>query len=87
LVTVELTCGHDNLQMIAPPVPVSDLIVDPLAGQLCDHGPFTALAQGADWRGKLERLDTLLGGLPEWIDRAERGIKRRRARAALIDAN
>jgi quercetin dioxygenase-like cupin family protein len=64
-VTVELTCWQDNLQMIAPPVPVADLIVDPRAGQLCDHGPFTALAQGSDWRRKLERLDALLATVPQ----------------------
>lgn len=53
--------------MIAIPVPVSSLIVDPFAGRsiVSEHGPFTALAQGADWRGKLERLDALLDTLPQ----------------------
>jgi hypothetical protein len=29
------------------------------------HGPFDALAQGADWRGKLERLDAVLATVPQ----------------------
>lgn len=29
------------------------------------HGAFDALAQGADWRGKLERLDAALAALPQ----------------------
>lgn len=32
------------------------------------------------------RTDALLGGLPEWIDRAERGIERRRLRGAGVSA-
>lgn len=55
--------------MIAPPVPVASLIVDPLrdaAGSvIVDHGPFGALAQGADWRRKLERLDAVLAQVPQ----------------------
>lgn len=53
--------------MIAFPVPVASLIVDPLAdqGSIFDHGPFGALAQGADWRRKLERLDALLATVPQ----------------------
>lgn len=50
---------------IATPLPVERLIVDPRAGQCIDLGPFTALAQGADWRGKLERLDAMLAALPQ----------------------
>lgn len=54
--------------MIAVPIPASSLIVDPRAGHsgtVVEHGPFTALAQGADWRGKLERLDALLASIPQ----------------------
>lgn len=49
--------------MIAPPVPVESLIVDRLPS--VDFGPFTALAQGADWRRKLERLDAVLAQVPQ----------------------
>ena len=49
--------------------PVAELLIDPFAGGSdllpADHGPFSALAQGADWRGKLERLDALLATLPQ----------------------
>lgn len=46
--------------------PVESLVAHPFAGEvLCDHGPFSALAQGADWRGKLERLDALLAQVPQ----------------------
>lgn len=51
--------------MIAFPVPVASLIADPRAAAVANHGPFTALAQGADWRGKLQRLDALLASLPQ----------------------
>lgn len=42
---------------------IDQLVFDPFRGQhpvVVDHGPFTALAQGADWRGKLERLEAAL---------------------------
>ncbi len=52
--------------------PVESLLIAPLAGQTASlltdiqgHGPFAALAQGDDWRGKLERLDALLARLPQ----------------------
>lgn len=32
---------------------------------MVNHGPFDALAQGDDWRGKLERLDAVLATLPQ----------------------
>lgn len=51
--------------MITVTTPVESLIVDPLAGSVTDFGPFTALAQGADWRHKLERLDALLASVPQ----------------------
>lgn len=41
--------------------PVSRLIVDPLGG----HGPFAPLAQGTDWRRKLERLDDAVLAQPQ----------------------
>ena len=52
---------------ISVPAPVADLIIDPLAGRggAADHGPFGALAQGADWRAKLERLDAVLAQVPQ----------------------
>ncbi len=51
---------------IAVPTPLSELIVDPLAGRVArDHGPFSALSQGADWRRKLERLDEVLLQSPQ----------------------
>lgn len=47
--------------------PIESLVIDPLADQsaVTDFGPFTALAQGADWRGKLERLEALLEAMPQ----------------------
>ncbi len=49
--------------------PAAELLIDPFAGGCdllpADHGPFSALAQGADWRGKLERLDALLAQVPQ----------------------
>ena len=52
---------------ISVPAPVADLIIDPLAGRggAVDHGPFGALAQGADWRRKLERLDAAVLSGPQ----------------------
>lgn len=50
------------------PVPSSSLIVDPIAGVYIgalNHGPFSALAQGKEWREKLERLDAQLATLPQ----------------------
>lgn len=40
-------------------VPAEQLVHDPFKGrrEVALHGPFAALAQGADWRRKLERLD------------------------------
>lgn len=55
------------MQIVAQ-LPVENLIADPLAGRgelVADHGPFSALAQGADWRGKLERLDAVLAQVPQ----------------------
>jgi hypothetical protein len=43
--------------------PIESLVLDPFADRqlpAVDHGPFTALAQGADWRGKLERLEAAM---------------------------
>lgn len=40
--------------------PIESLVVDPHL-----HGAFSALAQGADWRGKLERLDDALAAIPQ----------------------
>ena len=45
--------------------PISQLIANPLAGRALDHGPFAALAQGADWRNKLELLDAALAAMPQ----------------------
>jgi len=41
--------------------PVNHLIAAPVA----PFGPFSALAQGDDWRGKLERLDAVLATVPQ----------------------
>jgi len=46
---------------IAVHTPVECLIVDPRSG----HGPFSALAQGDDWRRKLERLDAAVLSQPQ----------------------
>ena len=47
----------------------SELLINPFARECAtlpaDFGPFSALAQGADWRGKLERLDAALAALPQ----------------------
>lgn len=56
--------------MQTPVQPAADsLLIDPFAGRCdllpADHGPFSALAQGDDWRGKLKRLDALLAQLPQ----------------------
>lgn len=51
---IELESMKQNPVMINVPVPVASLVADPAAAK---HGPFAALAQGADWCGKLERLD------------------------------
>lgn len=61
--------------------PVETLVIDPFAGQLPvvhEHGPFGALAQGSDWRGKLERLDAVLAQVPQVdmpvVHRFSRGV-------------
>lgn len=45
---------------IAVHTPIEQLVVDPFAGQLGEHGPLAALAQGGDWREKIERLETAI---------------------------
>jgi hypothetical protein len=52
---------------IAIPTPVSSLIVDPRADQdvAIYQGLFGALAQGEDWRRKLERLDAAVIASPQ----------------------
>jgi quercetin dioxygenase-like cupin family protein len=57
--------------ILAQKTPIEQLVIDPFAGKaaplttVVEHGPFTALAQGGDWRGKLERLDAVLAQLPQ----------------------
>jgi len=53
----------ENLSMIAPAVPVECLIADPI--KQAQHGPFAALAQGSNWRRKLERLDEAVLSFPQ----------------------
>lgn len=51
---------------IAVTTPAAALIADPQADRLaCDHGVFSALAQGGDWKGKLQRLDAALATMPQ----------------------
>lgn len=66
---VKLTPLSENrLMQITLPAPTADLIADPLAGQVMarpDHGPFSALAQGGEWKAKLQRLDDALAAVPQ----------------------
>ena len=49
---------------IAVHPPIEQLVADPFAGRtvadVVDHGPLAALAQGGDWRAKMERLEAAI---------------------------
>ena len=56
--------------LVAVKTPIEQLVANPFAEVAhlpvaVRHGPFDALAQGSDWRGKLERLDAALMELPQ----------------------
>lgn len=57
--------ARDNDAMkIAVPTPLRQLVADPFAGRsvpdVAEHGPLAALAQGEDWRSKIERLESAI---------------------------
>lgn len=49
---------------IAVHTPIQHLVADPFAGRLvqdiAQHGPLAALAQGTDWREKMDRLEAAI---------------------------
>ncbi len=70
--------GQNDGMKIPVRVPVEQLVHDPFKGrrEVALHGPFAALAQGADWRRKLERLDEAV--------LTENGIERISAPATIV---
>ena len=67
-----MSTGKDNTGMrLDVKTQIDQIVLDPFAGRVetlpvvAEHGPFAALAQGSDWRGKLERLEEALSELPQ----------------------